>query len=615
MTDRSLLRFMTCGSVDDGKSTLIGRLLYDAKLIFDDQLATLREDSRHYGTTGDDPDFALVMDGLEAEREQSITIDVAYRYFSTDRRSFIVADTPGHEQYTRNMATGASSSDLAVILIDARKGVQVQTRRHAVIASLFGIRHVVLAVNKIDLVEFSESEFNRTAAEFRTFAEQLSFRSIAAIPISARFGDNVVMPSPKMRWYRGPRILEYLEAVDVESDLRSKPMRFPVQLVSRPHLDFRGYAGTIVSGNIRRDDRVVIARSGVASRVARIITADGDLSEASAGDAVTITLADEVDVARGDLLVPSTERLQIADQFAAKILWMSSEPLLPGRSYLMRIGSHWTAATVSLIKHKLDVHDLKPLAARTVALNEVGFCNISTTSHVAFDAFEENRDTGSFILVDRESNQTCAAGMIAFALRRATNIHREPLSVDKGKRSTLKQQRPFILWFTGLPAAGKSTIARTVEGRLAAAGYHTYMLDGDNLRHGLNRDLGFTDADRVENIRRAGEVAKLLLDAGLIVVCAFISPFRQERKAIRELVERGEFIEIFVDTPIEECEKRDPKGLYAKARAGAIPNLTGLNSAYERPDAPEITLRTVESSPLLLADQVIAFLDASRYLR
>src|SRR5262249_47261684 len=382
MTDRSLLRFLTCGSVDDGKSTLIGRLLYDARLIFDDQLAALREDSRNYGTTGDDPDFALLMDGLEVEREQSITIDVAYRYFSTDRRSFIVADTPGHEQYTRNMATGASTSDLAVIMTDARTGVQVQARRHAVIASLFGTRLLVLAVNKIDLVGFSEHEFNRIAAEFRSFAEQLSFESIVAIPISARFGDNVVMPSPKMRWYRGPRVLEYLEAVDVEGDLRSKPMRFPIQLVSRPHLDFRGYAGTIVSGSIRPDDPVVVARSGVASRIARIITADGDLAEAAAGDAVTITLAEEVDVARGDLLARSTERPQVADQFAAKILWMSSEPLLPGRSYLMRIGSQWTGATISLIKHKLDVHDLKPLAARTVVLNEVGFCNISTTSPV-----------------------------------------------------------------------------------------------------------------------------------------------------------------------------------------------------------------------------------------
>src|SRR5262249_48524812 len=550
MSDRNLLRFLTCGSVDDGKSTLIGRLLYDARLILDDQLAASHKDSRRYGTTGDDPDFALLMDGLEAEREQSITIDVAYRYFSTDKRSFIVADTPGDEQYTRNMAMGASTSDLAVILVDARKGVQAQSRRHTAISSLFGIRHVVLAVNKIDLVHYSQVEFNRIAQDYRAFASQLSFKSIIAIPTSARFGDNVVSASANMRWYDGPTILQYLETVDVESDLLSKPFRLPVQLVNRPNPDFHGYAGTVASGRVHRGDAVVVARSGVASRISRIVTANGDLDAAQAGDAVIVTLADDIDVARGDLLTHPSERPQVADQFAANILWMGTGPMLPGRSYVMRIGSQWTSASISLIKHKLDTHDLKPLAARKLALNELGFCNLSTASPVAFDAFEENRDTGSFILVDRYSNQTCAAGMIAFALRRAANIHHEPLSVDKSTRASLKHQRPCVLWFTGLPASGKSTIARLVEQRLTTAGHHTYMLDGDNLRHGLNRDLGFTDADRVENIRRAGEVAKLLVDAGLIVLCAFISPFRAERRAIREALGEGEFIEVFVNTPI-----------------------------------------------------------------
>jgi bifunctional enzyme CysN/CysC len=554
------------------------------------------------------------MDGLEAEREQSITIDVAYRFFSTDKRSFIVADAPGHEQYTRNMATAASTSDLAVILVDARRGIQVQTRRHTAISSLFGIRHVVLAVNKIDLINYSQAEFNRIAEEYRAFAAKLSFKSITEIPISARFGDNVASVSPNTRWYRGPTILHYLESVDVDADLQSKPFRFSVQLVTRPNLDFRGYAGTISSGRIHLNDSVVVARSGVTSRIARIVTADGDLDEAQVGDAVTLTLADEIDLARGDLLTHPTERSHVADQFAANVLWMDAEPMLPGRSYVLRIGSQWTPASVSLIKYKLD-QDLKPLAARKLVLNELGFCNLSTATPIAFDAFDENRETGSFILVDRYSNQTCAAGMIAFALRRAANIHREPLAVDKSVRASLKHQRPCVLWFTGLPASGKSTIGRIVEERLTAAGHHTYMLDGDNLRHGINRDLGFTDVDRVENIRRAGEVAKILVDAGLIVLCAFISPFRAERRAIREALGKGEFIEIFVNTPIEECERRDPKGLYAKARAGIIPNFTGIGSPYETPDAPEITLLTTQSDPQLLADKVIAFLDTAGYMQ
>jgi bifunctional enzyme CysN/CysC len=614
MANRNLLRFLTCGSVDDGKSTLIGRLLCDAQLVLEDRLAALQKDSRQYGTTGNEPDFALLMDGLEAEREQSITIDVAYRFFSTDKRSFIVADAPGHEQYTRNMATAASTSDLAVILVDARRGIQVQTRRHTAISSLFGIRHVVLAVNKIDLINYSQAEFNRIAEEYRAFAAKLSFKSITEIPISARFGDNVASVSPNTRWYRGPTILHYLESVDVDADLQSKPFRFSVQLVTRPNLDFRGYAGTISSGRIHLNDSVVVARSGVTSRIARIVTADGDLDEAQVGDAVTLTLADEIDLARGDLLTHPTERSHVADQFAANVLWMDAEPMLPGRSYVLRIGSQWTPASVSLIKYKLD-QDLKPLAARKLVLNELGFCNLSTATPIAFDAFDENRETGSFILVDRYSNQTCAAGMIAFALRRAANIHREPLAVDKSVRASLKHQRPCVLWFTGLPASGKSTIGRIVEERLTAAGHHTYMLDGDNLRHGINRDLGFTDVDRVENIRRAGEVAKILVDAGLIVLCAFISPFRAERRAIREALGKGEFIEIFVNTPIEECERRDPKGLYAKARAGIIPNFTGIGSPYETPDAPEITLLTTQSDPQLLADKVIAFLDTAGYMQ
>jgi bifunctional enzyme CysN/CysC len=615
MSERSLLRFLTCGSVDDGKSTLIGRLLYDAQLLLDDEWHSLQNDSRQSIATGDGLDFALLMDGLEAEREQKITIDVAYRYFSTNARSFIVADAPGHEQYTRNMATGASTSDLALLLIDARKGIQAQSRRHTLICSLFGIRHVVLAVNKIDLVDYSQRRFNAIVDEYLAFTSQLFFKSVLAIPVSARFGDNVASMSAKTTWYEGPTILQQLETVDVESDLKSKPFRFPVQFVNRPNPDFRGYSGTVAGGSVRCGDPVIVSRSGLTSRVSRIVSAKGDLSEAHAGYAVSLTLTDEIDIARGDLLTHPGETPSVADQFCANVLWTDTEPMLPGRSYVMRIGSQWTPASISLIKHKIDVHDLRPIAARKLALNEICVCNLSTTSPVAFDPFETNRDTGSFILVDRFSNETCAAGMIMFALRRAINVHREPLAVDKLVRGELKRQRPRVLWFTGLPASGKSTLARLVEQRLTDAGYHAYMLDGDNLRQGLNRDLGFTDADRVENIRRAGEVAKILADAGLIVLCAFISPFRAERAAIRELFAVNEFIEIFVNTPLDACERRDPKGLYAKARAGLIPNFTGINSPYEPPDDPEILLSTVESGPEAGADQVIAYLDAGGYLR
>jgi bifunctional enzyme CysN/CysC len=612
---RRLLRVLTCGSVDNGKSTLIGRLLHECGAIFDDQLSALANDSRRYGTTGENLDFALLLDGLEAEREQGITIDVAYRYFATDKCSFIVADTPGHEQYTRNMATGASNSDAAIILVDARKGILAQTRRHAVICSLLGIRHVVLAINKMDLVGHSQGEFDRIAADFRSFASQLSFDTIGPIPISARFGDNVVERGRNMDWYGGPALLRYLESIEIDAALETMPFRFPVQWVNRPDQEFRGFAGTVASGRIHRGDRVVVARNGAATRVERIVTADHDVEAAGAGDAVTLTLADDLDIARGDLLVPPDSRPQIADQFAAHLIWMSAEPLLPGRSYLMRIGTQWVPAMVSSIKHKLDVNHLEPLAARTLAVNEIGLCNFATTVPVAFDPYESNRETGAFIIVDRYTNETVGAGMIVFALRRATNIHPEHLAIEKEARARLKHQRPCIVWFTGLSASGKSTIAKLVEAQLHGAGHHTYMLDGDNVRHGLNHDLGFTDADRVENIRRVGEVAKLFVDAGLIVLCAFISPFGAERRMVRDLVGEGEFIEVFVDTSIEECRRRDPKGLYAKADLGALKNFTGVDSPYEPPEHPELVLSTGEHGADELARMVVEHLRAGGLLR
>jgi bifunctional enzyme CysN/CysC len=612
---RRLLRVLTCGSVDNGKSTLIGRLLHECGAIFDDQLSALANDSRRYGTTGENLDFALLLDGLEAEREQGITIDVAYRYFATDKCSFIVADTPGHEQYTRNMATGASNSDAAIILVDARKGILAQTRRHAVICSLLGIRHVVLAINKMDLIDHSQGEFDRIAADFRSFASQLSFDTIAPIPISARFGDNVVERGRNMDWYGGPALLRYLESIEIDAALETLPFRFPVQWVNRPDQEFRGFAGTVASGRIHRGDPVRVARNGAATRVERIVTADHDVEAAGAGDAVTLTLADDLDIARGDLLVPPDSRPQIADQFAAHLIWMSAEPLLPGRSYLMRIGTQWVPAMVSSIKHKLDVNHLEPLAARTLAVNEIGLCNFATTVPVAFDPYESNRETGAFIIVDRYTNETVGAGMIVFALRRATNIHPEHLAIEKEARARLKHQRPCIVWFTGLSASGKSTIAKLVEAQLHGAGQHTYMLDGDNVRHGLNHDLGFTDADRVENIRRVGEVAKLFVDAGLIVLCAFISPFGAERRMVRDLVGEGEFIEVFVDTSIEECRRRDPKGLYAKADLGALKNFTGVDSPYEPPEHPELVLSTGEHGADELARMVVEHLRAGGLLR
>jgi bifunctional enzyme CysN/CysC len=603
--EKGLLRFLTCGSVDDGKSTLIGRLLYDSKLILDDQLAALERDSSRHGTTGEDIDLALLVDGLEAERQQGITIDVAYRFFTTDRRSFIVADTPGHEQYTRNMATGASNADLAVILIDARKGVLTQTKRHSYICSLLGVRHLVLAVNKIDLVGYDEGVFDDIVSAYAAFARPLGFASITPVPMSARYGDNVTVRSAHTPWYAGPTLLEHLETIDVESDVEARPFRFPIQWVNRPNLDFRGFSGTIASGTVRPGDRVTVAASGRETAIARIVTYDGDLAEARAGQAVTLTLADEVDVMRGDLLAPPTARPEVADQFAAHVIWMGDEPMLPGRPYLMRIGTRYVPARITGLKHKVDVDTLEHFAAKTLALNEIGECNLSTSEPVAFDPYAENRETGAFILIDRYTNATVGAGMIAFGLRRAANIHRQALLVSRADHEHMAGHKPAALWFTGLSGSGKSTIANLVERKLYDRGVRTFLLDGDNVRHGLNRDLGFSDADRVENIRRVGEVAKLFVEAGVIVLCSFISPFRAERAMVRELFADGEFIEVFVDTPIEDCIQRDPKGLYAKALDGKIANFTGVSSPYEAPEAAELTLATRALSAEAAAEAVV----------
>jgi len=603
------LRLLTCGSVDDGKSTLIGRLLYEKKLIFDDQLSALERDSKKFGTTEDDIDFALLVDGLEAEREQGITIDVAYRYFATPARSFIVADTPGHEQYTRNMATGASNADLAVVLVDARQGLLTQTHRHSIIASLLGVRHIVLAVNKIDLVGYDEKTFRDIVIAYRKFAEPLGFRSLFAIPLSARFGDNVSSRSPLTPWFQGAHLLEYLERVEVEDDRRSAPFRLPVQWINRPHLDFRGVAGTVASGGLAKGDPIVVAGSGRRTTVAGILVADEEAESATAGDAVTLTLADELDIARGDVLSHPDTRPDVADQFTANVIWMSADPMLPGRSYLMKVGTRTVPASITELKHRLDVNNFDKLAAKRLDLNEVGFCNLATTAPVAYDTYADNRDTGTFILIDRLTNETAGAGMIAHGLRRATNVHRHGLSVTREAHARLKHQKPAILWFTGLSGAGKSTIANLVETKLHARGVHTALLDGDNVRHGLNKDLGFTAADRVENIRRVGEVAKLMTDVGLIVLCSFISPFRAERRLVRETAGTGEFIEIFVDTPLETAIARDPKGLYKKALAGQIKNFTGVDQPYERPEDPELVLRSGDENAEALADRVIAELE------
>lgn len=606
---KGLLRFITCGSVDDGKSTLIGRLLHDSKLILDDQLATLVKDSARHGTTGA-IDFALLVDGLEAEREQGITIDVAYRFFTTPRRSFIVADTPGHEQYTRNMATGASNAELAVLLIDARKGVLVQTRRHSLICSLLGIRHVILAVNKIDLVGYRHEVFDRIVDDYRNFASQLGFASIAPIPISARHGDNVTELSDNTPWFHGRPLLDYLETIEAGDGTADQPLRFPVQWVNRPNLDFRGFAGTVASGTLRSGDAVVVAGSGQRSRVKQVFTPEGPKFSAEAGEAITITLTDEIDVARGDILAEPESLPEVSDQFAAHVIWMSDQALVPGRSYLARIGTKTVSIVATGIKYRIDVNTREHLAADTLGLNDIGVCNLATGVPVVFDAYSDIRRTGSFIIIDRFTDQTVGAGMIIFGLRRGANIPWQPLSVGKPERAALMRQRPAVVWFTGLSGAGKSTIANLVEQRLHASGRHTMLLDGDNMRHGLSRDLGFTEADRVENIRRAGEVAKVMTEAGLIVLCSFISPYRADRESVRGLFPDGEFIEVFVDTPIEECMRRDPKGLYTKAKAGSIRNFTGFDSPYQAPVAPEIWLRTIGQRPEDLAEQVAKFLES-----
>jgi bifunctional enzyme CysN/CysC len=605
VADRTLLRFLTCGSVDDGKSTLIGRLLYDAELILGDQLESLERESRRFGTTGDEIDFALLLDGLEDERQQGITIDVAYRFFATPRRSFIVADTPGHEQYTRNMVTGASTAELAVLLIDARKGVLPQTRRHSLICSLLGIRHIVLALNKLDLVGFERALFDRIADEYRRFAADLGFTSLTVIPVSARYGDNVTERSARTPWYDGPTLLGHLETADVTEHLGEQPFRFPVQWVNRPNAEFRGFSGIVAAGLAKPGDPVLVMGSGRQSRIKEIVTFDGVLDRASAGDAVTLALTDEIDISRGDLLVHPQARAEFADQFAAHVVWMKEERLVPGRSYWLKLGTRTVPATITALKHRIDVDTGAHVAARMLGANEIGFCNLATSVPIAFDPYKTSRDTGGFILIDRLTQETAAAGMISFALRRASNIHWQDSTVTPRQRAEIKGQQGAILWFTGLSGAGKSTIANRLEQKLLGIGCHTMLLDGDNVRHGLNRDLGFTDADRVENIRRVGEVARLMGDAGLVAICAFISPFRADRQMAREIAAPQPFIEVFVDTPLEECIRRDPKGLYAKAQAGGIPNFTGIDSPYERPENPEIRLATVGREPDAIAEQLI----------
>lgn len=605
---KSLLRFITCGSVDDGKSTLIGRLLFETRALFADQLSALESDSRRHGTQGEAIDYALLLDGLSAEREQGITIDVAYRFFSTQRRKFIVADCPGHEQYTRNMATGASTADVAVVLVDARKGLLPQTRRHSYIVSLLGIRHVLLAVNKMDLVGYDFAVFDEIVEGYRALAAQLGIANVQAVPLSALQGDNLLQRSANTPWYDGPSVLEYLETVDATRSGADVGFRLPVQWVNRPNQDFRGFAGTVAAGSIRPGDEVVALPSGRRSVVERIVTADGDLEGAREGQAITLTLRDELDVSRGDVIADAHRPPQVADQFAAHVLWMGEQPLLPGRPYWLKIGTRTVSASVTEIKHKTDVNTQEALAAKHLELNEVGFCNLYLDQAVAFEAYDDNRALGGFILIDRQSNATVAAGTLQFALRRAGNIHWQHLDVDKAARARLKGQAPRVLWFTGLSGSGKSTIANLVDKRLHALGYHTFILDGDNVRHGLNKDLGFTDEDRVENIRRVAEVARLMSDAGLIVLVSFISPFRAERRMARELFAPGEFVEVFVDTPLAVAEQRDVKGLYAKARAGQLRNFTGIDSPYEVPEAAELELDTVGDSAEALAQKVIDYL-------
>ena len=605
---KPLLRFITCGSVDDGKSTLIGRLLYDSKRLFDDQLAALEKDSRRHGTQGERIDYALLLDGLAAEREQGITIDVAYRYFDTDRRKFIVADCPGHEQYTRNMATGASTADLAVVLVDARKGLLTQTHRHSYIVSLLGIRHVVLAVNKMDLVDFDEAVFARIATDYRALARRLGIPEVTCIPLSALEGDNLSSRSTRTPWYNGPALLEHLEQVQVDAQEGGGSLRLPVQWVNRPHQNFRGYAGTLAAGEVKPGDEVIVLPSARRSRVSRVLDAEGDVASATAGQAVTLTLADEIDISRGDVIAAAGDPPEVADQFAAHLLWMSDAPLLPGRPYWLKIGARTVSATVTEIKHRIDVNTQEHLAAKRLELNEVGYCNLSLDEPIPFEAYARNRTLGGFILIDRYDNGTAAAGTLDFALRRAGNVHWQHVDVDKAARARQKGQVPKVLWFTGLSGAGKSTIANLVDKRLHALGYHSFLLDGDNVRHGLNRDLGFTDEDRVENIRRVAEVAKLMTDAGLIVLVSFISPFRAERRMARARFDAGEFVEVFVDVPLAVAEARDVKGLYRKARAGLIPNFTGIDSPYEAPEHPELHLDAGAGDPEAMALLVLAHL-------
>jgi bifunctional enzyme CysN/CysC len=607
--NKDLLRFITCGSVDDGKSTLIGRLLYESKMLFEDQLSALEADSKKLGTQGGNLDFALLVDGLAAEREQGITIDVAYRAFATSKRKFIVADTPGHEQYTRNMATGASTAELAIILIDARKGVLTQTRRHTFIATLLGIKNLVVCINKMDLVGYSRETFQKIEEDYRVFAKELGAENIACIPASALVGDNIIDRSANMPWYQGPTLMGHLETVPVGDDQSSKPFRMPVQWVNRPNQNFRGFAGTIASGTLKSGDAIKVLPSGKTSKVARIVSYDGDLAEAVTDQAVTITLTDEVDVSRGDVLCAAQAPVEVSDQFEVEVLWMGDEAMLPGRPYIIKAGTKTLPGTLDKLKHKVNVNTLEKMAAETLALNEIGICNLELDSPLAFAPYKENRALGSFIIIDRFTNNTIGLGLIKFALRRAANIHWQAMDVNKSSRAKLIKQKPTVLWFTGLSGAGKSTIANLVEKKLHAQGHLTYLLDGDNVRHGLNRDLGFTDQDRVENIRRVAEVAKLMTDAGLITLVSFISPFRSERLMAREAVAKDEFVEIHIDTSLNEAEKRDVKGLYAKARRGELKNFTGISSPYEAPENPELRIDTAAMSAEEAATEIVKFLE------
>jgi bifunctional enzyme CysN/CysC len=604
--NKSLLRFITCGSVDDGKSTLIGRLLYDSKMIFEDQLSALEADSKRVGTQGGEIDFALLVDGLAAEREQGITIDVAYRFFATEKRKFIVADTPGHEQYTRNMVTGASTADLAVILIDARKGMLTQTRRHSYLCHLLGIRHIVLAVNKMDLVGHDQAVFEKIVGDYRVFAESIGIQAFIPIPISGFKGDNITGPSENTPWYSGPALLEHLEAVEIDADAdAARPFRLPVQWVNRPNLDFRGFAGMIASGVIRPGDKVRILPSGQTTSVARIVAFGGDRAEAVAGESVTLTLANEVDCSRGNVIAAADAPPQAADQFQATLVWMDQADLLPGRAYWLKLGTQMVSATVQPPKHLVCVNTMAELSGKTLALNDIGVAEVYTDRAIVFEPYAESKELGGFILIDKATNATVAAGLLNFALRRAQNVHWQAVEINREAHARQKHQSPRLLWFTGLSGSGKSTIANLVEKRLHALGKHSFLLDGDNVRHGLNKDLGFTDADRIENIRRVGEVAKLMTDAGLIVLTAFISPFRAEREMVRRMLPEGEFFEIFVDTPLEVAETRDVKGLYKKAREGKIAHFTGISSPYEAPLTPEIRVDTTRETPEQAAERIV----------